>query len=337
MDVNFVATIKDIAKKLGISVSSVSKGLSGASDVSEDTRQLILNTALEMGYVSRRSKTDANARKVCIFVENMGYERIEQFGYEIIVGFRLAATEKQWDVDIVPIAMDRHFDYDYEEYMTKNNYSAGFLLGFSLHNDFLKQLARTSIPTVLLDNVVYNRYVACVGIDNQQGIVCSVEHLSHLGHTCIAMMNGELHSRVSQERLQGFKLGMSKCGLTIRKDLIAHGDYTASCAKTFVQGFIDGGATAIVCSSDLIAHGVLAELYRMGLRVPADISVIGFDDIPLARYTTPPLTTIKQNRLTIGKSVCLAMEQVMEGNSISRLLLLPELVVRESTGPVKPR
>jgi len=75
----------------------------------------------------------------------------------------------------------------------------------------------------------------------------------------------------------------------------------------------------------------------MGLRVPADISVIGFDDIPLARYTTPPLTTIKQNRLTIGKSVCLAMEQVMEGNSISRLLLLPELVVRESTGPVKPR
>src|SRR5665647_3918580 len=114
MDVNIVATIKDIAKKLGISVSSVSKGLSGASDVSEDTRQLILNTALEMGYVSRRNKTDSNARKVCIFVENMGYERIEQFGYEIIVGFRLAAIEKQWDVDIVPIAMDRHFDYDYD-------------------------------------------------------------------------------------------------------------------------------------------------------------------------------------------------------------------------------
>src|SRR5665647_737652 len=337
MDVNIVATIKDIAKKLGISVSSVSKGLSGASDVSEDTRQLILNTALEMGYVSRRNKTDSNARKVCIFVENMGYERIEQFGYEIIVGFRLAATEKQWDVDIVPIAMDRHFDYDYEEYMTKNNYSAGFLLGFSLHNDFLKQLACTNIPTVLLDNVVYNKYVACVGIDNQQGIVCSVEHLAKLGHTAIAMMNGELHSRVSQERLQGFKLGMSKCNIPLRKELIAHGDYTASCAVPHVQGFIDNGATAIVCASDLIAHGVLAELYRLGIRVPEGVSVIGFDDIPLARYTTPPLTTIKQNRLTIGKSVCMAMEQIMEGNAISRLLLMPELVVRESTGPVKPR
>lgn len=330
-----MATIKDIAKKLGISVSSVSKGLSGASDVSEETRQLILNTAIELGYVSRRNKAESSTRKVCIFVENMGYERIEQFGYEIIVGFRLAATEKQWDVDIVPIAMNRHFDYDYEDYMTRNNYSAGFLLGFSLHNDFLKQLGRTKIPTVLLDNVVYNPHVGCVGIDNQQGLVCVVEHLAELGHTNIAMMNGELHSRVSQERLQGFKQGMIKCGLTIHKELIAHGDYTSTCAAQYVEGFVKGGATAVVCASDLIAHGVLAELYRLGLRVPQDISVTGFDDIPLARYTTPPLTTIKQNRLMIGKSVCMAMEQIMSGNAISRLLLMPELVVRESTGPVK--
>ncbi len=327
-----MATIKDIAKKLGISVSSVSKGLSGASDVSEETRQQILNAALELGYVSKRNRQDINAKKVCVFVENMGYERIEQFGYEIIVGFRLAAAEKQWNVDIVPIAMDRHFDYDYEDYMTKNNYAAGFLLGFSLHNDFLKQLGRTHIPTVLLDNVVYNKNVACVGTDNLQGVVCAVEHLAQLGHVNIAMMNGELHSRVSQERLQGFKLGMSKCNIPIRKELIAHGDYTSECAKQYVSGFVENGATAIICASDLIAHGVLSELYRLGLRVPENVSVTGFDDLPVARYTTPPLTTIRQDRLMIGKSVCMAMEQIMNGNAISRLLLTPELVIRESTG-----
>jgi LacI family transcriptional regulator len=327
-----MATIKDIARKLGISVSSVSKGLSGASDVSEETRQQILNAALELGYVSRKSKSDSNSRKVCIFVENMGYERIEQFGYEIIVGFRLAATEKLWDVDIVPIAMDRHFDYDYEDYMTRNHYSAGFLLGFSLHNDFLKQLAKTNIPTVLLDNIVYNKNVACVGIDNQQGVVCAVEHLVSLGHTNIAMMNGELHSRVSQERLQGFKLGMAKTGHSVRKELIAHGDYTSSCAAQYVEGFVKNGATAIVCASDLIAHGVLSELNRLDLPCPKQISVTGFDDLPIARYTTPPLTTVRQDRLMIGKSVCMAMSQIMDGNPISRLLLMPELVVRESTG-----
>ncbi len=330
-----MATIKDIAKKLGVSVSSVSKGLSGASDVSEETRQLILNTALEMGYVSRRGRSPGNAQKVCIFVENMGYEHIEQFGYEIIVGFRLAATEKQWNVDIIPMAMDRHFDYDYEEYMTQNHYSAGFLLGFTLHNDFLQQLALTKIPTVLLDNVVYNPSVTCVGIDNQQGMVGAVEHLVELGHHSIAFLNGEQHSRVSQERLQGFTLGMEKAGLSLKKELLAHADFYEPCDPALVSRFISGGATAICCASDLLAHGVLAELYRLGLRVPQDISVIGFDDIPLARYTTPPLTTVKQNRLTIGKNVCMAMEQIMKGNAISRIQLMPELIIRESTGLVK--
>jgi LacI family transcriptional regulator len=90
---------------------------------------------------------------------------------------------------------------------------------------------------------------------------------------------------------------MSKCGLTIRKDLIAHGDYTSSCAAPFVDGFVKSGATAIVCASDLIAHGVLAELYKLGLNVPRDISVVGFDDIPLRVYD--PLCAILK-RLTIA-------------------------------------
>jgi len=79
----------------------------------------------------------------------------------------------------------------------------------------------------------------------------------------------------------------------------------------------------------------LSELAKLDLRVPRDISVTGFDDIPIARYSTPPLTTIRQDRLNIGKSACIALEQVMEGMAISRLLLAPELIVRESTGPVR--
>ncbi|HCR43159.1 MAG TPA: hypothetical protein DIV41_01130 [Ruminococcaceae bacterium] len=103
-------------------------------------------------------------------------------------------------------------------------------------------------------------------------------------------------------------------------------------ADKYVSSFVENGATAIVCASDLIAHGVMRELYRMGVRVPDDVSVIGFDDLPLASYTTPSLTTIRQNRLEIGRNVCLVMEQILRGNCVSRLLLMPELVKRESTG-----
>jgi LacI family transcriptional regulator len=102
-----------------------------------------------------------------------------------------------------------------------------------------------------------------------------------------------------------------------------------------VKGFVEGGATAIVCASDVIAHGVLMELNKLDLRVPQDISVVGFDDMPLAKYTVPPLTTIRQDRLSVGKSACIAMEQIMDGIAVSRLLLTPELIVRESTGPVR--
>jgi LacI family transcriptional regulator len=330
-----VPTIKDIATRLNLSVSTVSKGLSGASDVSDKTRQLIINTAMEMGYVPKQGREGANPVKICVFIENMGYERIEQFGYDIIVGFKLEAAAKKWDVSIVPLAMNQESQYNYDDYMVTHHYAAGFLLGFTLHNDFIAQMQKTNIPTVLLDNVVYNKNVACVGIDNQQGIFYVVEHLARLGHRNIAMLNGETISRVSHERLNGFRLGMEKCGLNVREELVAHGDYMTDCADKFVSYFIREGATAIVCASDLLAHGVLRELYRMGLRVPDDVSVAGFDDLPLASYTTPSLTTIRQNRMAIGKSVCMVMDQMMHGTHINRLLLMPELVVRESTGKPK--
>ena len=327
-----MATIKDIATELDISVSTVSKGLSGASDVSMATRQLILNTALKKGYVPRHSRSATETKKICVFIENMGYERIEQFGYEVIVGFKLEAAAQNWDVSIVPLAMNQEVDCDYDAYMMENHYEAGFLLGFALHNDFIRQLGKTKIPTVLLDNVVYNKHVACVGVDNQQGIFYAVEHLAELGHKNIAMLNGEITSLVSQERLNGFRLGLQSAGLPVKNELIAHGDYTGDCSGQFVEYFVKEGATAIVCASDLIAHGVLRELHRIDMRVPADISVVGFDDLPLASYMTPTLTTIRQDRLAIGKNVCLVMEQVLKCNTINRLLLMPELVVRESTG-----
>lgn len=157
-------TISNIAKKLNLSVSTVSKGLNGASDVSDETRQLILDTALKLGYTPKQARTSAAPTKICVFIENMGYERIEQFGYDIIVGFKLAATARQWDISIASMALNKENTIQYEEFMRANHYAAGFLLGFVLHDDFLRQLEKTTVPTVLLDNVIYNKNVACLGV-----------------------------------------------------------------------------------------------------------------------------------------------------------------------------
>lgn len=330
-----MATIKDIANKLGIAVSTVSKGLNGASDISDEMRQLVLDTAVEMGYASKKMKA-TGTRKVCIFIENMDYENIEQFGYEIIVGFKLSAARRHWDVSVVPTNLNMQTAEKFDTYMLKNGYSGAFLLGFTLHDDWVKQLGKTTVPTVLLDNYIERNYhVGYVGTDSYEGIDLAVSHLYNHGHRKIAFLNGSKNSMVSEQRHQAFVGSMTKHGLTMNEKLIEYGYYVPDCAKDHVPAFLQNGATAIMCASDLIATGVIIELQKRGLKVPEDISVIGFDDLPIASQLSPTLTTIRQDRTDLGKSAFLLLDGLIHNVTTSKLLLRAKFIQRESTGPCK--
>ncbi|WP_073590979.1 LacI family DNA-binding transcriptional regulator [Anaerocolumna xylanovorans] len=330
-----MATIKDIAGKLGIAVSTVSKGLNGASDISDDMRQLVLNTAVEMGYASKKMRT-ATTRKVCIFIENMDYENIDQFGYDIIVGFKLSAARRHWEVTVVPSSLTLQTEEQYDTYMLKNGYSGAFFLGFTLHDDWIMQLNKTTVPTVLLDNYIErNHHVGYVGTDSEEGIDLAVDHLKELGHKKIAFLNGSKNSMVSDQRYSAFINSMKKHSLTPDENLIEFGYYVPDCAKNHVPSFLKNGATAIICASDLIASGVIAEVVKHGLKVPGDISVIGFDDLPIASQLSPPLTTIRQDRVDLGKSAFLLLDGLIHNVSISKLLQRAKFIKRQSTGPCK--
>jgi LacI family transcriptional regulator len=329
-----MATIKDIAKHLGIAVSTVSKGLNGASDISDDMRQLVLDTAVEMGYASKKLKANTT-RKVCILIENMDYENIGQFGYEIIMGFKLSAAHRRWEVSVIPSDLNMQTAEKYDTYMLKNGFSGAFLLGFSLHDDWVKQLNKTTVPTVLLDNYIpVNPHVGYVGTDSVEGISLAVNHLYLLGHKKIAFLNGSKNSMVSDERYQAFIQSMTEHGLVPEEGLIEYGYYVPDCAKYHVPGFLENGATAILCASDLIASGVIVELTKRGLRVPEDISVIGFDDLPLATQLTPPLTTVRQDRTDLGKSAFLLLDGLIHKVSVSKMLLRAKFIERNSTATV---
>lgn len=332
-----MATIKDIANKLGIAVSTVSKGLNGASDISAQMRQLVLDTAVEMGYAPKKMRTTGN-RKVCIFIENMDYENIDQFGYEIVVGFKLSAARRHWDVDVVPSSLNMQTTEKYDTYMLKNGYSGAFLLGFTLHDDWVRQLNKTTVPTVLLDNYIErNNHVGYVGTDSYEGIDLAVDHLCNLGHTKIAFLNGAKNSMVSEQRNQAFINSVARHGLTIDDNLIEYGYYVPDCAKDHVPGFIKNGATAIMCASDLIASGVINEVQKLGLKVPGDISVIGFDDLPIAASMSPALTTVRQDRTDLGKSAFLLLDGLIHNVTISKLLLRAKFIQRNSTGSNKKK
>lgn len=330
-----MTTIKDIAQHLGIAVSTVSKGLNNASDISDETRQLVLDTAIELGYTPKRKKSIINnpaERKVCVFIENMDYENRDEFGYELIQGFKQTAVIKNWQVDIIPSNLNAKSKNEYDKLLLTNRYSGAFLIGFSIHNDYNIQISKTRFPTVLFDNYVQtNPKVGYVGTDCYESLKLSITHLYELGHRKIAFLNGAKNTMVSYERTQAFEQVMKELNLKLYPSLFEYGYYVLDCAKYHVPKFIDNGATAIICASDLIASGAISEVTKRGLRVPEDISIIGFDDLPFCANLTPPLTTIRQDRQNLGRSAMILLDSLINNIPISKFLLRPELVKREST------
>ncbi len=331
-----MATIKDIANRLGISVSTVSKGLNGANDISEELRQIVLDTAVEMGYTTKKMKKEEH-KKLCIFIENMDYETPNQFGYEIILGFKQAAYREHWDVTVLPVSPAFQAKEKYDTYMLKNGFTGAFFVGFALHDEWLAQLPSTTIPTALFDNYIKkNPNVGYVGTDNYEGIDSAVEHAYSLGHRKIAFLNGSLNSMVSEQRQQAFLNSMKSHGLTADKKLLANGYYVADSAKYHIPNFLAAGATAILCGNDLLAYGTIEECLSRGFRVPEDISVIGFDDLPTSAHFHPPLTTVRQDRIELGKSGYYTLNSLIHHVSISKTLLRPLFIQRESTTKLTP-
>lgn len=326
-----MATIKDIANRLGISISTVSKGLNGASDISEELRQLVLDTAVEMGYSTKRSKKE-EFRKLCLFVTNVQYKTLDTFGYDIVLGFKQNAFQHKWDVTVVEVTPEFQAEQKYDTYLLQHGYCGAFILGLALHNPWMEQMKTTTMPTVLFDNFIDgNPNVAYLGTDSHEGIHMAVEHLVNLGHKKIAFLNGSCGSLVSDERQEAFESAMKEYNMECKESMMARDYFVAASAHEHVPGFLQQGATAIICGNDLIAQGAIETCKAEGYRVPEDVSIIGFDNIPIAATTEPPLTTISQQRNELGRCAFTALNSLINHVSISRTMLRPQLVEREST------
>lgn len=332
-----MATIKDIASRLGISISTVSKGLNGANDISPALRQQVLDTAVEMGYSTKRSKKE-EFRKLCLFVTNVEYKTADSFGYDIVLGFKQNAFKHKWDVTVVEIDVDFQEKNKYDTYLLQHGYCGAFILGLALHNPWMEQMKTTTMPTVLFDNFVDgNHNVGYLGTDSREGIHMAVEHLVKLGHERIAFLNGSHGSFVSEERQRAFENAIKEYHIACNDKLMARDSFVADSAHHHVPTFLKEGATAIVCGNDLLAQGAIEACKNAGYHVPEDISIIGFDNIPIAATTKPPLTTISQQRNELGRCAYFTLYSLINQVCISRTTLRPQMVERESTGIANKR
>lgn len=331
-----MATIQDIADRLGISKGTVSKALNGASDISETLQKNVLETAVEMGYSKLRRP--GGVRKLCILIENMEHQEPHQFGYEIILGFRQMAEPAGYTVDIVPVTEKLQKSSSYDAFMLKNDYLGSFVLGFSLSDPWMKDFHTSHTSTVLYDNyVMANPHIAYVGIDNNEGMELAVAHLKKLGHKKIGYLSHALGSHIMQVRHKAFFAALRQNGLKTDPTCAGASYYTSQCMEKHLPRLLKMGVTAVICSHDQIANAALVQCQQMGLKVPADVSIIGFDDLPICAYTSPPLTTVRQERVQLGKSGYYALESLMNHVAIGTLLLHARLVVRSSTDTVRKK
>lgn len=327
-----MATMDDIAKQLGITKGTVSKALSGAADVSETMRKSVLETAVELGY-SRIVRPGAGPR-VCVFVQNMACEKPEDFGWEIITGFRKLAEPAGYQVDVLPLTMELRQGTRYDEYMLLHNYQGAFFLGLTLLDPWMKDFKTCSTPAVLYDNhVKSNPAITHVGVDNDEGMDLAISRLKELGHRRIGYLSSALGSYVYWARYASFFHVLRQHKLPAHKKLAGYSFHLTECLERHLPRLLDLGCTAIICSHDLLAHMLLIHCAELGIRVPEQLSVVGIDDIPLCRYTAPPLSSIRQDRTELGKSGFYALSSQLERTPISTLLLHAELIERGSTGP----
>ncbi|MCR4605500.1 MAG: LacI family transcriptional regulator [Eubacterium sp.] len=330
-------TIKDIATKLGVSSGTVSKGLNGAEDISEALREKILATAVEMGY-TKKSLHKPDTRKLCIFIENMDYYLEDDFGYDIILGFKHAAYKENWDVEVIPVSREFQSKRPYDSLMMGRSISGSLNIGFAIDDPWMEEFKHTKVPTILFDNFIReNPIVGSVGTDDDEGIGMAIDHLTNLGHRKIALLNGPETAMVSQSRLNAYKANMDKHDLAWSHRFIAHEEYSLEAAKKHVKHFADIGITAIICGNDTLALGVIEECNRLGISVPDQMSVIGYDDIIACERSNPPLTSVRQDRVQLRKCCYYILYALVNGVSLSRNLLRPSLTVRSSTAEVTKR
>ncbi|RKD32740.1 LacI family DNA-binding transcriptional regulator [Thermohalobacter berrensis] len=336
MNKNRNVTIKDVAKKAGVSVSTVSRAFNGYSDINKETRERIFKIAEEIGYVPSilaRGMRAEKANRIGIAIED--YDENEptySFTYRILVGFMEYASERGYEVVFLP-NLSKYQESRLVQILKDYHLDGVFLVGLKLSDEFYKQALRGEFPCVLFDIPIKRGKIGFVGTDSIKGASLAIEHFVKNGHKKIAFINGHENAYVSLQRLDGYYLSLMKNDITIDKTLIYFGDFTEESGKEGVRELFNRhrDISAIFAASDLMAIGAIKELKKMGKRIPDDVEIIGFDDLDLSAYITPKLSTIRQNSYKIGVSAATLLINLINGQNINQIILEPELVLRQST------
>ena len=330
--------IRAVAALAKVSIATVSRTINGSPAVSERLTKRVWQAIEQLNYFPNshaRTLVSGRSRLFGIIVENI----TNPFFPELIQSFEEVAVAHGYEILVSSTNSDPAILTTCVRRMLERKVDGVAVLTFGEEEPVLDQLAHRDMPMVLAEFQLDDPKTSTILMDYTTGIRAAVTHLVELGHRDIAFLAGphKLHSAITREN--DFRTAIQELGLAVEKNWIVECDHTL---KGGVAGFaqlqsLPDRPTAILCSNDMTAIGVLRAAYMEGLHVPEDLSVIGLDDIDFAEFTLPPLTTIRLSRTDLAHAAFEALRQQVEMNGQPKIqrefLVSTSLVVRGSTAP----
>ena len=331
-------TIYDVAKLAQVSTATVSRALNGTGQIAPATRKAIDDAVEQLGYrpnTIARSLVTKSTQTIAFLLPDI----TNPFYASLVSGIQQLALKRDHTMLLCTTEGDPERDEQYLRLLRAKQVDGALVDGLVLPPDRIARFVEEGFPIVCLDRDIAAASVPLVQVDNRRGARLATEHLLSLGHDRIAHVSGALDLRISQQRVAGYRKALANAGVTADPRLLAAGDFTEAAGYQATRTLLESDAdlTAVFAANDLSAVGALRAITESGRRVPEDVSLVGFDDVPLASFTSPPLTTIHQPAVEIAERATEILIDLTQGRQVPKLryLLEPKLVVRGSTAPAR--
>ncbi|MBN1563547.1 MAG: LacI family DNA-binding transcriptional regulator [Anaerolineae bacterium] len=326
-------TIRDVARVAGVSTSTVSHVINETRFVSPETRARVLETMKTLKYSPNRLASSLRSNQTLtlgVLLPNSA----NPFFAEILLGIESTCFDRGYNFILGNANDDPKRELDYLRVLISRQVDGILLISTGSYDESIAFLIEQQVPVVVVDRAPGIESVTEIFTDNKRGGLLATQHLIELGHTAIACITGPSFLTPSAERVAGYKQAMNLAGLHVYDDWIVIGDFQHSSGYVACEQLLalDHPPTAVFACNDLMAVGALCAIHEAGLRVPDDISIIGYDNIPLASYTIPRLTTIAQPAREIGNLAVMRLIDALRSDEgcAARECLPVNLVKRDS-------
>jgi len=326
-------SIYDIAKKARVAPSTVSRALEDHPRIGAETKKRIQMLAQEMGYIPSTVAKSLAANKT--WTIGMVLASIsDPFMGRVVEGVEQVAIEAGFNVFVSTSQNDRQREIEVIKMLQKRRVDGVIVIASHLFDQYPRFFGHSKVPIVIINEQEPWKTMHFVTVDDVHAAQLAVEHLLTLGHRRIGYVGVTNRPKSNQYRLKGYQDALEAAGIASDPALI----FTPQTIEDHAKGgeascepLLAAGATAIFCFNDTTAIGLLAACYNRGISVPDDLSVVGFDDIDMAAYAIPPLTTIRQPRFELGQRAMHMMLALLDGQKRENQIVPGELVVRQTT------